>query len=191
MTATATYTNNLTVPFVPADAGQTAARFATHSDDPIPGYRGATEAEVQWCLKARSHFDRVSRLTRCGISFGLARWVGSIAERYFPDGTPDAGILQDAFRHCLWSALMTIVLGPAEAKAFTDRHERGSDNTPAEGAKDQFNNAIGRVVGASNDPFTGYERGGFSGARDGCRRLAIHGGLALRPNDPRIGRSRC
>lgn len=49
----------------------------------------------------------------------------------------------DAFRHFLWSALITKELGSSKAKAFLDAHESGSSQDPAELKMDSTNNQNG------------------------------------------------
>lgn len=54
-------------------------------------------------------------------------------------------IPQDAYRHVLWSFLLTNKYGAAFAQRVTDAHEQGdTGNTPAEREMDYHNNAIGR-----------------------------------------------
>jgi RHS repeat-associated protein len=57
---------------------------------------------------------------------------------------------QDAFRHCVWSCLMTQRLGPEEAKAIGDIHEAAGmrQGQPSnEELMDLLNNAVGRQCG--------------------------------------------
>ena len=59
------------------------------------------------------------------------------------------GIPEDAYRHVLWSYLLTMKYGPEFAKAVTDAHEEGDDtNTEAEHRMDYNNNTIGREYAA-------------------------------------------
>ena len=51
---------------------------------------------------------------------------------------------EDAYRHVLWSYLLTKEYGSEFATKITDAHEVGSDNTPAESHMDYNNNAVGR-----------------------------------------------
>lgn len=65
----------------------------------------------------------------------------------------EQGISQDAYRHVLWSYLLTTEYGPEFAKAFTDAHEIGDlTNTQAEHEMDYNNNAIGREYAAMGIP---------------------------------------
>jgi hypothetical protein len=57
----------------------------------------------------------------------------------------DDQVPQDAYRHVLWSYLLTQKYGAAFAERVTDTHEQGdTGNTPAERDMDYHNNAIGR-----------------------------------------------
>ncbi len=51
---------------------------------------------------------------------------------------------EDAYRHVLWSYLLTREYSSEFATKVTDAHEVGSDNTPAESRMDYSNNAVGR-----------------------------------------------
>lgn len=53
----------------------------------------------------------------------------------------------DAFRHCYWSATMTIQMGSATAKGFGDRHEDDPGNPLVEKEMDLANNSTGRTIG--------------------------------------------
>ena len=55
-------------------------------------------------------------------------------------------IPEDAYRHVLWSYLLTMEYGPQFAKKITDAHEKGdSTNSEADHKMDYNNNAIGRA----------------------------------------------
>ncbi|WP_238314615.1 DUF6973 domain-containing protein, partial [Methylobacterium crusticola] len=57
----------------------------------------------------------------------------------------DRTIPEDAYRHVLWSYLLTKEFGPAFASRVTDAHEQGpTGNTPKERKQDYHNNAVGR-----------------------------------------------
>jgi RHS repeat-associated protein len=56
----------------------------------------------------------------------------------------------DAYRHCVWSCLMTTKMGESTAKGFGDQHEEAGNRggqPPAEEAMDRANNAQGRMCG--------------------------------------------
>ena len=60
-------------------------------------------------------------------------------------------IPEDAYRHVLWSYLLTKEFGPEFAKRVTDAHEEGDfSNTEAEHQMDYNNNAIGRQYALNN-----------------------------------------
>ena len=60
-------------------------------------------------------------------------------------------IPEDAYRHVLWSYLLTTNYGPDFAKKVTDAHEEGDmSNTEAEHEMDYNNNAIGREYALEN-----------------------------------------
>ena len=57
----------------------------------------------------------------------------------------DSSVPEDAYRHVLWSYLLTKEYGPEFAEKVTDAHELGaSDNTEADHRMDYNNNKIGR-----------------------------------------------
>lgn len=61
-----------------------------------------------------------------------------------------AFIPEDAYRHVLWSYLLTEAYGPKFAKEVTDAHELGlTDNSEAEHRMDYTNNATGRRYAVS------------------------------------------
>lgn len=60
-------------------------------------------------------------------------------------------IPEDAYRHVLWSYLLTQAYGEHFATAVTDAHEQGkTDNSPAEHQMDYINNAVGRTYAAQH-----------------------------------------
>jgi hypothetical protein len=69
-------------------------------------------------------------------------------------GKHDETVPEDAYRHVLWSYLLTKAFGPDFAREVTDAHECGlTDNTEAEHRMDYNNNRIGREYALS-----GYKR---------------------------------
>jgi RHS repeat-associated protein len=54
---------------------------------------------------------------------------------------------RNAYRHCIWSALMTIEMGEATARAWNDAHEADAFSTVRAGVVDQWNNHIGIEIG--------------------------------------------
>ncbi|ORX92093.1 hypothetical protein K493DRAFT_142377, partial [Basidiobolus meristosporus CBS 931.73] len=69
-------------------------------------------------------------------------------DKTFPVGS-DVNGKADAFRHCYWSALMTISIGESQAKEVGDAHEVFGQNSAAASSMDLFNNARGREIGKS------------------------------------------
>lgn len=56
----------------------------------------------------------------------------------------DRSVPRDAYRHVLWSYLLTKAFGPRFAREVTDAHEVGrTGNTPAERRMDHHNNRVG------------------------------------------------
>ena len=63
----------------------------------------------------------------------------------------DKNIPEDAYRHVLWSFLLTKKYGPVFAKKVTDAHEIGDDtNTEADHRMDYNNNEVGRRYALEN-----------------------------------------
>lgn len=107
----------------PEDLRPVSERF----DDPL------TEAEL---MLIASNPLRVARLLRIKDD---AETTSSRAKG------EDASVPEDAYRHVLWSYLLTRQYGAKFAQTVTDAHEQGdTGNTPAEREMDYHNNAIGR-----------------------------------------------
>lgn len=66
--------------------------------------------------------------------------------RYLFPGAVLRNDTADAFRHALWSFLMTRELGPEMAKRFGDAHEISKPNPDDERLMDLYNNHMGRVL---------------------------------------------
>jgi hypothetical protein len=65
----------------------------------------------------------------------------------------DRTVPEDAYRHILWSYLVTRDFGAELAKEVTDAHEIGrTGNSYAERKMDEHNNAVGRLYAAKGDP---------------------------------------
>ncbi|GAB3356221.1 RHS repeat-associated core domain-containing protein [Lysobacter tyrosinilyticus] len=78
---------------------------------------------------------------------------------------------QDAYRHCVWSCLMTQRIGSASAKFIGDSHElegRERHQSQLDEAMDQANNAAGRQCGLMKDQDNCQQR---------CMRRILDGGL--------------
>ena len=89
--------------------------------------RGDLDLVAKYPLKAPKLFE-IRRRTE--DKSRAIRWAGID----FPE---------DAYRHVLWSYLLTLEYGAEFAQVVTDAHEVGSYNTPEETAKDYQNNKIG------------------------------------------------
>jgi len=61
---------------------------------------------------------------------------------------------EDAYRHVLWSFLLTKTFGPEFAKLVTDSHETLPGNTPDERLMDYHNNAVARDLAVKGIPRT-------------------------------------
>lgn len=86
--------------------------------------------------------------------------------------------LRDAFRHCYWSALLTMNFGADLARGLTDAHERSTPNTPAREHMDKHNNTVGRLIGEYHQRW--YDVGftfNHNGTADDCYRSALRGEL--------------
>lgn len=119
------------------------------SDDEAEGYGdypggkgkypgGGNKAEFKYCIKPKNR-------QRCKMAKVAAEESFTRTGNRFPRNTLYQGV-GDAYRHCYWSARMTIEMGPAVAKGFGDRHEAYSKGADKE--MDLVNNAIGRGIGS-------------------------------------------
>ena len=86
-----------------------------------------------------AHPDKLERLRK---SADYARAMATLAYGRDPN------VPEDAYRHVLWSYLLTKEFGDYFAKQVTDAHESGSKNTPAQWRMDLNNNTIGRNYAA-------------------------------------------
>ncbi|KAI5777899.1 hypothetical protein EDC01DRAFT_791258 [Geopyxis carbonaria] len=115
----------------------------------------------------------LSHVSACISGYKQSSVALAAAGALFPANTLHNG-RGDAFRHCYWSALMTIDVGASEAKAVGDAHEAEGANPPQEKAMDLANNASGRSVGAAT---TGATETRYVKARAECERRARAGQL--------------
>jgi RHS repeat-associated protein len=91
---------------------------------------------------------------------------------------------QDAFRHCVWSCLMTQRLGPEGAKAIGDIHEAAGTRQGQprnEDLMDTLNNAVGRQCGQQQDKKPCSQR--CMDAYNSCRLFGL-GGTPICPSRP-------
>ena len=70
------------------------------------------------------------------------------AEKATEENFPDQGFNDesDAFRHFLWSALLTKELGPARARLYLDAHEKDAHEPSLEKNMDYHNNKVGQAA---------------------------------------------
>jgi hypothetical protein len=113
-----------------------ATAFPVVADPSYDSYGKLNGAEKSFCRWP-------SRWLICNTAGEDANTSLSAAKRLFPENTLHNG-RGDAFRHCYWSALMTIHMGAGEAAGFGDRHEDVGSNPYLERVMDQRNNAVGR-----------------------------------------------
>ena len=114
--------------------------------------------------QTRTDYTRIvlsaAEIAQCGIALGaskcykakqLADHASNEALRFYPNSTHNGR--GDAWRHCWWSASMTIDLGEPAAKLIGTNHEKYTTGPPAEKEMDLYNNAQGRwaAVAAGKD----------------------------------------
>jgi RHS repeat-associated protein len=96
-----------------------------------------------------ANLPRLSRLERnhcarhpwqCSMYLSISGWAATRANRTYPEGG-----LQNAFRHCIWSAQLTYRLGHRNAWRWNEAHENGQWDRDS--VIDRENNVWGRGVG--------------------------------------------
>ncbi|TFK18782.1 hypothetical protein FA15DRAFT_649236 [Coprinopsis marcescibilis] len=92
-----------------------------------------------WCIIP-------TNIAACLAAYSHANVARISAIENFPQSTLIGGI-GDAYRHCYWSARMTIDFGATKANQIGDRYEDEGGNEPEDKAMDLANNAVGRSVG--------------------------------------------
>ena len=129
--------------------------------------------EAAWC--ARTIWRRYT-CVRAYLVHGLLAYRATGRLFGNPNAKNDAG---DAFRHCYWSARMTInfgltrAIGALLAKGFGDRREWFTENAEAK-RMDLANNAHGRRVGRE---VTGSSNAKYRSAESTCYRWSQDGTL--------------
>ena len=106
----------------------------------IPGYDRLNEAEKAWCIRPWNSWD-------CVNAHKLAEEAFDLTEELFTPGEIHNG-LGDAFRHCYWSATLTMKVDDDVARTITSNHEDYPGNPSDEKAMDAHNNNIGHMVGS-------------------------------------------
>lgn len=100
---------------------------------------GLNGAEARFCTQP-------GNWGKCASATSAADDALAGSQAKFDRDSPNQG-KGDAYRHCYWSARMTIDMGAGEAQGFGDRHEAGSSGRDKE--MDLANSATGRSVGQS------------------------------------------
>ncbi|WP_433538665.1 LamG-like jellyroll fold domain-containing protein [Micromonospora sp. CA-249363] len=82
---------------------------------------------------------------QCAVYGAVSAWASQESNRSYPEGGR-----QNAYRHCVWQAMLTFMFGSkSKAKAWGDAHE-GNQNTH-DSRVDRRNNVVGRDIGAKVD----------------------------------------
>jgi len=81
-----------------------------------------------------------------------AMTISDAAQKAFAEtkrrfGRNDRNGLGDAFRHCLWSAMLSRDIGFTGAMRYTLAHEEFTNNPPLEKDMDLHNNLVGLKIG--------------------------------------------
>lgn len=79
---------------------------------------------------------------QCGTYLWISSWAMSTARMYYPRW--ERG--QNAFRHCIWQALLVVYMGWGNAVAWGDAHE--GDDRSSDHWTDLYNNSWGRWAGS-------------------------------------------
>jgi hypothetical protein len=81
---------------------------------------------------------------RLPVLFAINDYARNIAFRAYVN---DPSLSEPAYRHLLWSYMLTREYGPEFARMVTDAHEVGeTGNTPEKSAMDIYNNRVGREL---------------------------------------------
>jgi RHS repeat-associated protein len=88
--------------------------------------------------------------SQCAIYVSVSAWATSVALALYRNN----GGKQNAFRHMIWQAALSIHLGVASAKAWATAHE-GPGPHGADHYADLANNVRGRAIGARHGRFSG------------------------------------
>ena len=141
-TAQATFTDpTLPAPTASDELRSDKDRSASASDPLYSGFGYLNGAETSWC-RARS------RQPLCFRAY-LIHAIDARSSTKSLLGDKTHNNAADAYRHCYWSARMTLDFGAAHAEGFGDRHEDVSSHAqpPAERNMDLTNNRHGRKAG--------------------------------------------
>jgi len=123
-------------------------------------------------------------------------WVEQFAKDSFQDWCEQKGIERglskagrhngplDGFRHTFMNAVMTYWLNTDEARRISSAHENANKNPSREHYMDEYNNALGRIIGErfkSTIAFNIHDR-----MADYVMQEIRDGGVIISINDPRI-----
>lgn len=120
-------------------AGGSPLLFSDAAGTCIAGLWCPNGSEVSWCLRNPGYCAGSLYLTRKAWDKTIEIFQG-FSETFHNDAA-------DAFRHCYWSATLTLAYGCDVAKDVTDAHESATNNPLGEVIMDQWNNAVGRSIG--------------------------------------------
>ncbi|MFN2606935.1 MAG: hypothetical protein ABR511_03410 [Acidimicrobiales bacterium] len=118
----------------------------------LNGESGTDKRNSAWCTSYR----HPSRWNQCRIARRDAKWAGNAAydESFILVRNPRFAQfrregIQNAVRHCAWSASMTMDLGEHDARGFLGRHEEPGDVSHDHFA-DLHNNDVGVSIGQNS-----------------------------------------
>lgn len=103
-------------------------------------WENASDSEKEWCS-----IRHPLRWWSCLKAYRHSRCAIKSTEKLF--GENGHNNKADAYRHCYWSARMTLDMGMEHAKGFGDRHEDDPRQCLAERDMDLTNNRHGRRAG--------------------------------------------
>lgn len=155
-----------------AVALQSGSAHASYSD---PSYESPmNKAEKSWCKPP-------SRWRLCDSAYLIeGAWAINNATACKPP-ICNPGEEQNAFQHCLWSAVLKLKHGERTALGFLERHEKGSKDL-ADTERDWKNNYLGFEVArlVANDIYVDPRINIKKGVLDRCTDLAREERLVYR-----------
>lgn len=132
--------------------------------DYLPGYNSLNSAERKLAL---AHPIQAVKVYNAGNSA-----TSQTIEVYGKNGWQDNS---DAFRHCLWNALMKQSIGESAAEQWATAHEY--DSSGIDKTMDLHNNSVGRSIDVSGKSLSSIVSSVKSKVRNGyCRRI-VNGSL--------------
>lgn len=116
-------------------------------DPPATAPDGIDQAEYEKLNRAEKWLCTLSPID-CGHVIVSGHEASEWAREQTPELlTAEEDNSRDALRHTLWQALLTRLISGDRAKAWGDAHETSSTK-PMSTCMDQWNNAVGRTIGA-------------------------------------------